>query len=693
MKRAIGLSLAASAGLATVGLLAGCSHGGSSSAPPPASPASPAATTATASAAASTFQPYVLVNQPPPKPSAPVTHKCRTLTVTHYQGKVYLADQEGHYYQAGRDSAGRLCPVYDDPVTHQYYPLYYDQERDKYYRVLHEDNGDTYACYVGDPDNTFYRCDQDASYYDDPYSPPAQCQPIIQNYYGYYGHEGSGYEDETCYPGRPLPPPPPHYHHNDDEWLIAIPVIVGAYLFLSNHHSQPNHYNGPPAPSGYYQGYGNGPGHEQHGSNGTNINNITNITNRNITIVDNNQHGTYVASVGPPPQAVAKDVRLGIMPHLIAQGHTGAAPGGGRPGMAGGGHVGPAPHPQTATQTMSMQHGRPGQAAPNTHPITQTGQAAGPAHAGSHEEHPSAGPAYPAGQHGPAAHAGAHPMTAAGPHGVQQGGQHQAMKHATAVAAVAAVAHHQAAHAQQAVGNKSRPQAHVTRQPAVGPAHAQHATAKPRHASSPVASHPSSPARPSGRKAMQTRPAPRVQHASAPARPFVRPQQTRPHASAPARPFVRPQQTRPHASTPARPFSRPQQTQHTQSAPSRPTQTPRPAQAPRPQMQPQQTQHHASAPRSNGPSGSQHAPHFNAPRPQSFNPSQGGGSHMNRPAPQQRSAPRPNNPGSGGHGAPQGPQGHPSAPHSSPPPHQQSHGGQNPGQSHQGGNDNHKDHH
>ncbi|MBV9851767.1 MAG: hypothetical protein JO250_19030 [Armatimonadetes bacterium] len=282
--------------LASVPLgLAGCGqHQSPSSSPLSATPlvaGSPALPPA-AAPTTTPFQPYALVNQPPPKPPV-VTHRHRVLHLTRRGRQVYLADSDGHYYHVGRDRRGRIFPTYTDPATHAVYPLYYDSARDRLYRLARSDDGHFYRGYVDDPANRFYRDDWDYE------RVTAGGRPVVSNSYNTYNENiynyGPGYPyprgynvtEGTYFPPPPYPyvVPPAHYgsHHNDN-WLWAIPVIIGAYLLL-----RPHHYSPPPVRS------------------------TTVIVQQRNTIINSSSSSVFVPGYGrgepPPPRPLAPRVR------------------------------------------------------------------------------------------------------------------------------------------------------------------------------------------------------------------------------------------------------------------------------------------------------------------------------------------------------------------------------------------------
>ncbi len=172
-----------------------------------------AVTPASATAAVpQSFQPYVVVKQPPPKPKH-VVHAHRKLHLVQHSDQYYLADDYGHDYYAARDEHGDLYPAYRDPDSGQTLPLYYDPARDRYFRCAEDDDGHFYRGYVGDPNDRYYP-DYGGSYADFHSYPPDDYRPEIVA---------------------------PHHSGNRDAWLLAIPVVVAAYFLL-----QPHHHHTPP---------------------------------------------------------------------------------------------------------------------------------------------------------------------------------------------------------------------------------------------------------------------------------------------------------------------------------------------------------------------------------------------------------------------------------------------------------------
>jgi hypothetical protein len=258
-------------------LAAGCAH--NSSSPAPAAPAAP-----TISAAAPTsapFQPFVLVNTPAPVSQAS-THRHRYLHLAQRAGHTYLADPDGRYYEAGRDEAGRLYPVYHDQATNQYYPLFYDSSSDQYYRVLHTDDGNYYRCYVGDSSSRFYETDDT---YASNVPPPSDCPIVTDSYNTTNNYYGDGSDNDNGYDN--YAPQISSGNSHRDAWLWAVPVIVGAYLLLSQHH----HSN--PQPVYYVQPSGYNPVIVQQI-------NIVNPINSPVTVYQNGQYVTYSEAVTPP---------------------------------------------------------------------------------------------------------------------------------------------------------------------------------------------------------------------------------------------------------------------------------------------------------------------------------------------------------------------------------------------------------
>src|SRR5205823_8321382 len=107
-------------------------------APVPAVPAAPVNNAAPPPPGPSTFAPYTVVQQLPPKPKH-VVHRHHKLRVTRRDNQIYLADDSGRYYPAGRNARGEVYPVYTDPDTGGAIPLRYDRDRDRYYRVVRDD--------------------------------------------------------------------------------------------------------------------------------------------------------------------------------------------------------------------------------------------------------------------------------------------------------------------------------------------------------------------------------------------------------------------------------------------------------------------------------------------------------------------------------------------------------------------------
>jgi hypothetical protein len=140
MHRINKFALSITAAVAVTLAASGCAHHTAANAPPP-----------SVQNTAASFQPYVMVNQPPPPAPKVAIPGHRTLRLVKNNSRVYLADKYGHAYEVGRDSRGNVYPVYQDTVTNQYFPLYYDRDRDSYYRVACND-GSYYRNYVDDPD-------------------------------------------------------------------------------------------------------------------------------------------------------------------------------------------------------------------------------------------------------------------------------------------------------------------------------------------------------------------------------------------------------------------------------------------------------------------------------------------------------------------------------------------------------------
>jgi hypothetical protein len=247
-------------GTILLALIAGCAHHTPSAAPGAAPPVTPVATNAPPAPAA--FQPYALL--PPPPPAPPVAaprHRVLHLTRVHQQ--VYLADSDRHLYEAGRDTQGHIYPIYRDPATHVTYPLYYDSSRDNLYRLARSGNGHFYRNYVGQPTDGFYDTDRDY----ERITPSDEDRPIVTDSYNTYNYNTYNYgpsdhhanyggyrpynedpdygQNHPYYTGYSLPPRH-HSSHFNYNWLWAIPVIVGAYLLLQPHHSNPQVYRPSP---------------------------------------------------------------------------------------------------------------------------------------------------------------------------------------------------------------------------------------------------------------------------------------------------------------------------------------------------------------------------------------------------------------------------------------------------------------
>lgn len=234
---------------------AGCRHNNTTSAAAPLSATPVADAVPPPGVSPAGFQPYTLIPQPPPKPAV-VAHRNRVLHLMRRSGRVYLADHDGRYYEAGRDRQGHIYPIYRDRVTQTTYPLYYDNDRDRLYRVVRNDDGRFYRGYVDDPGNRFYADGQDY----ERVTPPDDDRPVVTdsyNIYNYntynYGHSRtiySGYhgpyhnDDYEYYRPYPYPPAAPAHHssHHNNDWLWAIPVVVAAYFLLQPHH----HHASPP---------------------------------------------------------------------------------------------------------------------------------------------------------------------------------------------------------------------------------------------------------------------------------------------------------------------------------------------------------------------------------------------------------------------------------------------------------------
>lgn len=195
-------------------LAAGCGHRAAAPVQPPAAAVStPVEPT---KAATGNFQPYTLLPKPAPKPKV-ATRKNRTLHLVMRDRQPYLVDSQRHYYRVGRDKSGNLYPIYRDPATGKTYPLYYDPDRDRLYRIARADDGRYYRGYVGDPGNRYYASDRDYSN-----GRPSDEDRSVTNI--------SDYGVKPTIQGT---------HHNNSAWLLAIPVLVGAYFLLKPHHSSP----------------------------------------------------------------------------------------------------------------------------------------------------------------------------------------------------------------------------------------------------------------------------------------------------------------------------------------------------------------------------------------------------------------------------------------------------------------------
>lgn len=285
----LGISL-----LGGTALLAGCSSQPPATTPiptttatlPPADTALPADQIASlpppptqvpqAAASPAAFQPYTIVKQLPPKP-AHVSHHRRKLHLALHRGHYFLADDDNHYYDVGRDSSGHVYPAYSDSYTHQEYPLYYDPDRDDYYHVARdEDDGYYYRTYQ---DDRYHRCYIDHRDYD------------------YY--RPNDYERPIVYTSAPA------YHDpNRDAWLLAIPILVAAYFLLRpvHHHASYPAYQTPAVvryvPVPVYPRYRPGlytPGQNGYGPQRPRI--VINNINNNRVIVNNIQR-TAVQSPG-----------------------------------------------------------------------------------------------------------------------------------------------------------------------------------------------------------------------------------------------------------------------------------------------------------------------------------------------------------------------------------------------------------
>ncbi len=196
----------------------------------PAQPTSPqesgaqpqTSTPQTAVAAQPNFQPYTVLPALPPKPKH-VTHQRARLHLTQKANRYYLVDDDRHRYEAARDNEGNLYPVYHDPDTQQTIPLYYDQDRDRYYRVGRDsETHHYYRGYLDDPGDRYYEDDK-ARPDDEYYRPAAYHRPEVIT-------------------------PPHHSRNRDAAWLLAIPVVVGAYFLLKphQHNAQRPVYGGAP---------------------------------------------------------------------------------------------------------------------------------------------------------------------------------------------------------------------------------------------------------------------------------------------------------------------------------------------------------------------------------------------------------------------------------------------------------------
>lgn len=265
--------------------IAGCNQPGTPPAPPLAqAPVAPAPTPV-----AEQFAPYTTLPSLPPAPKSPPPQVHRRLRVVERNQKAYLVDNAGHSYLAARDNANHLYPAFRDPGSGHIFPLYYDSARDNYYRVVRTDSGQFGRNYIGTPANQYYA---DASpipgYPTDPvwytrppqpvrgpllpvgyrdYYPPTTCNTAATDYYGadeYYPPSWAPYPPGGYCPPRgyyatpayaPVIVKPAPRHHSRD-WLIAIPLLIGAYLLLRPHHH--HDYPVPPVPpyaiyGGYYR--------------------------------------------------------------------------------------------------------------------------------------------------------------------------------------------------------------------------------------------------------------------------------------------------------------------------------------------------------------------------------------------------------------------------------------------------------
>lgn len=222
---------------------------------PAGAPVQPAAAP-NAPAAPQAFQPYTVVNTLPPKPKK-VVHKHRRLHLALYHKKYYLADDSNRYYPVARDKSGHIYPVTYDIATHRQFPLFYDPDRDRYYRVIRDEDNHVYRNYEGDRDDVCYHDDRD----DYRYREDNSAQTVA-----YYNvHENVDDEDDYYRHDdydRPVIVAPAHHDPNRDAWLLAIPVVVGAYFLLKpRHHSDPPPvYQTPPGQVRYLPGSNGRPG-------------------------------------------------------------------------------------------------------------------------------------------------------------------------------------------------------------------------------------------------------------------------------------------------------------------------------------------------------------------------------------------------------------------------------------------------
>jgi hypothetical protein len=212
---------------------------------PAVTPPPPQATEKTAA-----YQGYYFNPQPAPIPGeTPIRehHRHRYLHIVLRDGRCYLADNYGHFYDTGRDDNGDVYPVYQDPGTGANYPLYYDDDRDEYYRCVDDGDNGYYRNYVGDPDDEFYEGDPNQ----EEECQSEDCQPFVINFDIDYSNY-SGYDpDYGQYHGH-------RYSRHNHDFIEILPVIVAAYILLqpSDNHGGDWHNGRQPVRVGnhnYYQ--------------------------------------------------------------------------------------------------------------------------------------------------------------------------------------------------------------------------------------------------------------------------------------------------------------------------------------------------------------------------------------------------------------------------------------------------------